>query len=87
MLRKITPNFHRKEKHMLHEIGPKAVKSLSTVSSKLLIILIKAKFCIPFLQKETVFMQFKICVIKSRLADKRLNPRLFYRNVFGIFAG
>ena len=72
---------------MLHELGPKAVISLSTVPSKLLIIRIKAEICIPSLQKETVFMQFKICVMKSRLADKRLNPRLFYRNVFGIFAG
>ena len=72
---------------MLHEIGPKAVISLSTVPSKLLIILNKAKLCIPSLQKETVFKQFKICVMNSRLIDKRLNPRLFYRNVFGIFAG
>ena len=59
----------------------------STVPPKLLIILIKAKLCIPSLQKETVFKQLKICVMKSRLADQRLNPRLFYRNVFGIFAG
>ena len=72
---------------MLHEIGPKAVISLSTVPSKLFIILFKAKFCIPSLPKETVFQQFKMCVMKSHLADKRLNPRLFYRNVFGIFAG
>ena len=68
--------------------GPKAKcskgLSSSTVPSKLLI---KAKLCIPSLQKETVFEQIKICVMKSRLADKRLNPRLFYRNVFGIFAG
>ena len=71
--------------------GPKAKcskgLSSSTVPSKLLIILIKAKLCITFLQKETDFKQLKICVLKSRLADKRLNPRLFYRNVFGIFAG
>ena len=87
MLRKITPNFRRKEKHMLHEIGSKAIISLSTVPSKLPINLIKAKFCIPSWQKETDFMQSEICVMKSRLADKRLNPRLFYRNVFGIFAG
>ena len=72
--------------------GPKAKRSKkglssSTVPSKLLIILIKAKLCIPSLQKETVFKQFKICVMKSCLADQCLNPRLFYRNVFGIFAG